>query len=256
MRLAGAAQIALSDPEEDAFLDGRVRLLQPDSGYRAAIDPIFLAAAVSAKDRQAVLDVGCGVGTAMLCLARRLPAVRVTGLDVQQELIDLAHRNIALNAMEDRLEAVVGDVAAPPPSIKSGSFDYAMANPPHLDAAQVRPPPNAVKAMANVEGAAGLDAWMTFCVRAVRPNGRVTLIHRADRLDDVLAAMAGRLGGIAVFPLWPGSEGKDARRVLVQGIKGSAAPLRLCRGLVLHEPGGAFTAAADAVLHGGQGLIF
>ena len=248
--------MALSDPGEDAVLDGRVRLLQPDGGYRAAIDPIFLAAAVPAQRGQAVLDVGCGVGTAMLCLARRLPAVQVTGLDVQQEFIDLARRNIALNALEARLKAVVGDVAAPPRSIKLGSFDHAMANPPYLEADQVRSPPNALKAMANVEGAAGLDAWMKFCVRTVRPAGLVTLIHRADRLDDVLAAMAGRLGGIAVFPLWPGSEGKDARRVLVQGIKGSAAPLRLCRGLVLHEPDGAFTAAAEAVLRGGQGLTF
>ncbi len=246
--------MALSDPGEDAVLDGRVRLLQPDNGYRAAIDPVFLAAAVPAQHGQAVLDVGCGVGTAMLCLAQRLPAVQVTGFDVQQELVDLARRNIALNAMEDRLDAVVGDVAAPPYAIKAGSFDHAMANPPYLEAAHVRLPSNALKAIANVEGAAGLDAWMTFCVRAVRPTGRVTLIHRADRLDDVLAAMAGQLGGIAVFPLWPGSDGKDARRVLVQGIKGSAAPLRLSPGLVLHEPDGTFTAAADAILRGGQGL--
>jgi tRNA1(Val) A37 N6-methylase TrmN6 len=180
--------------------------------------------------------------------------VQVTGFDVQQELIALARRNIALNAMEDRLDAVVGDVAAPSQAIKASSFDHVMANPPYLEAAHVRLPSNAVKAIANVEGAAGLDAWMSFCVRAVRPTGRVTLIHRADRLDDVLAAIAGHLGGIAVFPLWPGREGKDARRVLVQGIKGSAAPLRLCPGLVLHGPDGTFTAAAEAILRGGQGL--
>jgi tRNA1(Val) A37 N6-methylase TrmN6 len=246
--------MALSDVGEDAVLDGRVRLLQPDNGYRAAIDPVFLAAAVPAQHGQAVLDAGCGVGTAMLCLAQRLPAVQVTGFDVQQELIALARRNIALNAMEDRLDAVVGDVAAPSQAIKASSFDHVMANPPYLEAAHVRLPSNAVKAIANVEGAAGLDAWMSFCVRAVRPTGRVTLIHRADRLDDVLAAIAGHLGGIAVFPLWPGREGKDARRVLVQGIKGSAAPLRLCPGLVLHGPDGTFTAAAEAILRGGQGL--
>jgi len=81
----------------------------------------------------------------------------------------------------------------------------------------------------------------------VRARGSVTFIHRADRLDDLMAALTGRAGEIVVFPLWPGPD-KPAKRILVQARKGVATPLRLSPGLVLHRPDGSFTAAAETVL--------
>ena len=96
----------------------------------------------------------------------------------------------------------------------------------------------------------------------VRPKGSVTLIPRADRLGQMLAAIAGRLGEVIVFPLWPGPASamgagdKPARRIILRGRKGMATPLRLLPGMVLHEVGGGFTPQAEAVLRGGQGLEF
>jgi tRNA1(Val) A37 N6-methylase TrmN6 len=86
-----------------------------------------------------------------------------------------------------------------------------------------------------------------------RAKGTVTFIHRADRIDALLGHIAGRAGEVVIFPLWPGT-GKPASRVLVRARKQIAAPARLAAGLVLHEPDGRFTAAAEAVLRGGEGL--
>jgi tRNA1(Val) A37 N6-methylase TrmN6 len=89
------------------------------------------------------------------------------------------------------------------------------------------------------------------------PTGTVTLIHRADRLEALLAGLAGRLGGVVVFPLWPGGEDqKAAKRVIVSGRRGSRAPLSLVPGLVLHQPGGAFTDEAEAILRHAGALRF
>lgn len=242
-------------PVEDAVLGGRVRLLQPARGYRAAIDPVLLAAAVPAGRGQSVIDVGCGVGTAMLCLARRVADVRVVGLDLQPEILGHARRNIALNGFDDRAEALEGDLLAPPPGLKSGGFDHVLANPPFLESGRGRSSPVAAKAAATVEGQATLDDWLRFCVRMGGPRASVTVIHRADRLADLLAAMTGRLGALKVFPLWP-AEGQPARRILVQGRKGSAAPLEVLPGLVLHRPDGAYTEPAEAILRHGGALAF
>ncbi|MEZ5830853.1 MAG: hypothetical protein R3D05_06700, partial [Dongiaceae bacterium] len=75
----------------DTVLGGRVTLHQPASGYRVAIDPILLAAACPAEPGEIIVDLGCGVGTAALCLARRVRDVRCVGVDLQQELITLAN---------------------------------------------------------------------------------------------------------------------------------------------------------------------
>lgn len=243
---------------EDRLLDGRVTLRQPALGYRVAIDPILLAAAVPARAGEHVLDLGAGVGAAMLCLAWRVPDCRVVGLELQPELVTLAEANIRANDKVGRAAVLAGDftaVDANPDAeqLAPGRFDHVMTNPPHLAPGRGVAPPDLAKALAHVEGAGDLDAWLDFCLARLRPKGSVTMIHRADRLDALLAGLHGRAGAIVVFPLWPRA-GVAAKRVIVRARKGVATPVRLVPGLVLHGTDGAYTPAAEAVLRGGRAL--
>jgi SAM-dependent methyltransferase len=101
--LAAAGEIEPREPQPDRLLDGRVQLRQPESGYRAAVDPVLLAAATPAVAGR-VLDVGAGVGAAALCYAVRVPGARVTGLELQPALAEIARENIARNDLQDRVE--------------------------------------------------------------------------------------------------------------------------------------------------------
>jgi len=242
-----------ADASEGALLGGRVRLRQPVTGYRVAIDPVFLAAAVPAIFGDRALDVGCGVGAAALCLATRVAQCRVTGIERDRELVRLGNDNVALNGLGGRVTVMAGDLLAPPPKLAPGGFDHVLANPPHLAQGTATPPPDPARAAAHVESEADLAAWVRFLLTMVRPKGSITLIHRADRLDAVLAQLSGRAGEIVVFPLWPGA-GKPAKRVIVRARKDIATPTRLSPGLILHEPDGHYTAAAEEVLREGKGL--
>ena len=238
---------------EDHLLGGRVRLRQPVNGARVAIDPIFLAAAIQAEPHQAILDVGCGTGAAMLCLAARVPLCRIVGLELQRDIVRVAVNNAALNGMEDRISVIAGDLLRPPARLSPGTFDHVMANPPFIERGRGTPPSLATKAAATIEGDASLADWVRFALVMVRDKGSLTFVHRADRIDALLGNIAGRAGEVVVFPLWPAS-GRDASRVLVRARKQIASPARIAPGLVLHEADGRFTAAADAVLRGGEAL--
>lgn len=242
------------ETSDDTLLGGRVLLTQPKTGYRAAIDPVFLAAAVPAGPGDLVLDIGAGVGAASLCLARREAGCYVRGIELQRELVRLATGNVIGNGLNGRVEVMIGDLLHPPPRLAPGAFAHVMANPPYLPEGAATPPRDSGKARANVEGEAALAHWVGFALAMVRPKGSVTFIHRADRLEALLGAIAGRAGDIAVFPLWPGA-GKPASRIVVRCRKGVASPTRLLPGLVLHEVDGRYTAAADAVLRQGAGLV-
>jgi tRNA1(Val) A37 N6-methylase TrmN6 len=233
---------------EDALLGGRVRLAQPAEGYRVAVDPVFLAAAVPAVSGEQVLDVGTGAGAAALCLAARVEGCRVTGLELQRALVRLANDNAALNGLKDRVAVMAGDLFRPPARLAPGGFDHVMANPPHLEAGRGVASPAAGKAAAIVEGEAELAAWIAFSLAMVRGKGSVSVIHRADRLDAVLAAFHRKAGEIVIYPLWPMADGRAAKRVIVRARKGVATPTRLAPGLVLHRSDGRFTEAAEAVL--------
>lgn len=243
---------------ETALLGGRLTLLQPRDGYRVAIDTVLLAAAVEARPGDAVLDIGAGVGAAALALARRLPDVRVTGLEQDAALVRLARRNAEANGLADRVRFLAGDLAQPPAELTAQGFDHAMANPPYLEAGRGTEPPDADKAAATVERTPLAD-WLRFAHRMVVERGSVTVIHRADRLDRLLAAAVPRLGALVVYPLWPGPApgqpgARPPKRILVQGRKGAETPLRIAPGMILHAASGAFTRAAEAVLRDGAAL--
>ena len=207
-----------------------------------------------AAPADAVLDLGCGTGAAALCLLARVPEVRVTGLDLQIELIRMAGANARANGVAARFVPMVGDVARLPPRLAPASFDHVMCNPPYLKPEAGRASPDRARDLATREGPAGLADWVGAALIMARSRGSLSFVHRADRLDDLLGALKGRAGDVAVFPLWP-KAGSPAKRVLVQARKDSRAPLSLRPGLVLHEAGGAFTPAAEAILRAAAPLV-
>jgi len=234
---------------EDGLLDGRVRLRQSRDGYRAAIDPVLLAAAVDVKRGGLVLDAGLGAGAAALCLLARRPDVRVIGIESEAETCALAIANAAANAVAGRLEVREGRLSAVRRALAAEgvTVDAAMTNPPYLSPASADPSPEAGRRRANVESA-GLADWIGDCGGMLRAKGALTLVHRADRLDDaILALRSAGMGEIAVLPLWP-KPGQPARRVLLRARKGIAGAARLLPGLTLHRPEGEFTDEAEAVL--------
>jgi tRNA1(Val) A37 N6-methylase TrmN6 len=252
--MSGKARASPDAATEDTILGGRIRLRQPKTGYRVAIDSVLLPAAVPARAGDTVLDLGAGTGAAALCLVHRVPGARVVGLELQPALARLARLNAALNGVSDSVDVAVGDVAHPPDRFAVATFSHAMMNPPHLAEARVRAPRSASRRTAHVEGTTPLAAWIDLALRSLKPRGTLTLIHRADRLAEILGELDGRAGDIVVFPLWPKSRGKPAIRVIVRARRGAASPLRLEAGLVLHEDGGAYTREADRILRDGGAI--
>lgn len=246
----------VSATTEDWLLDGQVRLHQPAVGYRVAIDPILLAAAVPAVAGDAVLDLGSGTGASALCLHHRVRDCRIVGLEIDQDMLALAQQNAQANDAGDRIAFVQGDAAEPPAEIAGQSFDHVLSNPPYLEQTRAdgRQVGNARRDTATIEQATSLPIWIEAMVAALKPKGRLTLIHRADRLDELLSEVRCYAGEIVVFPLWP-KAGRPAKRVLVTARTGVAAPLRMAPGLILHEPSGTYTEAARAVLENGDPLV-
>lgn len=243
---------------EDLFLSGKIRLLQPKDGYRAATDPVFLAASIPARSAQKVLDVGCGVGAASFCLAARVDGVHVSGLEIQTELLQIAERNRHLNNMSDRMRFVEGNLKLRPMDPEPNSFDHVMANPPFYEAGSGWRPSSEIKARAHMEEDASLIDWVDYMLRMTKPKGTVTFINRSERLEETLAALKGRLGELLLYPLWSmsptGGERRAAKRFILQGRKGIKTPMKFTPGLVVHQDDGSYRDIAAGILKNGDGL--
>lgn len=242
----------------DALLGGRVMIWQPRQGYRAATDPVLLAAACPAQTGESVLDLGCGVGAAALCLAARVPNLTLAGLELQPAYAALARRNAAEATLPFAVHE--GDISAPPLALRGTSFDHVIANPPFF-AAPDAASPEPGRDRARRADPQGVAPWIDAGLRRLRQGGWLTLIHRSEALPAILAALVGRAGSVAVRPL-AARTGRPAGRILLRARKDSRGPFRLCAPLVLHDgpahlaDGDDFSAEARAVLRDRAAIAF
>jgi tRNA1(Val) A37 N6-methylase TrmN6 len=237
----------------DGFLGGRLRITQPARGYRAGVDPVFLAAAVPAKSGQRVLDLGCGVGTAALCLGARIAGLTLFGLELQDAYAELAETNARENGIP--LSVIRGDIGRMPDILRAQPFDHVLTNPPYFDADRRTTASDAGRETA-LSRTAGMADWCDAALRRLRPGGQLTLIQVPDRLPELLAALAGR-AAVTVHPL-VAREGRDAARIILTARKGRRDPLRIAAPTILHQgarhecDGDDYTPMAWAVLRDGE----
>jgi tRNA1(Val) A37 N6-methylase TrmN6 len=225
---------------EDGFLDGRLRICQPERGFRAGLDAVMLAAAVPAGAGDSALELGAGVGTASLCLAART-GCRVTGIEIEPALVALANGNAARNGMAGRVTFRAGDVLSG--GGDWGRFEHVFCNPPfHDERGQRSPDAGRARALQDV---GTLSQWVRSGLECVVSHGSFTIILRADRLDEVMAALPDQ--GAVILPLRPRAGG-TAKRVIVQWRAGCTEPHRTMDGFVLHQDDNRYTAEADAIL--------
>lgn len=228
---------AAADITEDAFLGGQLRLKQKRSGHRAGHDAILLAAATQARAGDRVVDLGAGIGTAGLALARRVPGIRLSLVEIDSELAELARANAAANAIA--AETIVLDVTADAQAFAANglspdSIDVVLMNPPFNDPARHRGSPDQGRQIAHVAREETLQAWVHTARRMLRSDGALTLIWRADGIAEVLAALSRGFGSLSILPVH-GEAGRPAIRVLVRATKGGRAPTRLLPGLMLND---------------------
>ncbi len=248
----------MTDTTHDAFLGGRLSIVQPARGYRAGVDAVLLASAVAASAGQTVLDLGCGVGVASLCLASRVPGVAVTGVELQPAYANLAQTNATANALP--LEVITADLRALPAGLRQRNFDHVMANPPYFDrrAGTASTDPGRNTALG---GDTALADWIDCAARRLTPRGRLTLILRIERLPDVLPLLAERLGSIFVHPIAARAD-RRPHLFLLQARKDGRAPFRLAAPLIMHagvqhqRDGKDYTDLFDSILRHAAALSF
>jgi tRNA1(Val) A37 N6-methylase TrmN6 len=236
----------------ETFLGGRVIARQPAVGYRAAIDTVLLGASIFAGKGEKVIELGCGSGAGLLIAAHRNVEASFVGVERDEALAALAAENAQANPSASRVRIVAGDALVIPPDQRE-QFDQAFLNPPYQDDPDAGRPPADPARRAAFVNEQGVEVWVKAALSLVPTRGRVTLIHRADRLADILTAFGDAAGEIRLRPIHTKADA-PARRILVRARKGSRTPLALLPPLVLHDEGGGWSAGASAILEGRAGL--
>lgn len=238
-----------ADLTHDAFLGGRVHIYQPKKGYRAGTDPVMLAASITATPGQSVLELGCGVGTAALCLHTRIPELRLVGVEVQAGYAALAERNVKQAKADMRV--VHADLRDLPADVRQMRFDHVIMNPPYFDRRKGYASDHAPRDIA-FGGDTPFSDWIDIGCRRLGPKGYLTLIQKIDRLPEALDALNGRLGSITVRSIAARPDA-PANLFILQARQEGRAPFHLCEPVIMHSDDG-YHPEIEAVLRNGAEL--
>jgi len=240
---------------QSALLDGTVLLTQPKIGFRAGSDTVFVAAFCPAKSHDVVLDIGCGVGGAGLCLHSRVPDIEnLYGIEIDPDYAQLAAKNYVDNGLSDS-NVNNADIRDYILSLNN-KCDQIVCNPPYLPMNKHAPSPNTSKAraMGQGEGDATPEDWVKASLYYLKNGGTLTLIQRADMLDKMLVLLHKAFGAIEVLPLISKPSSLECKRVLIRAIKGRKTPMTLHAPVIVHNEDGEYTKGINAVLRHKQAL--
>jgi len=225
----------------DQILEGKLKVIQKEKGHRFSIDALLLSHFINLKEGDHVLDLGTGGGIVPMILAKRWPCGRITGLDIQADLIDMAIRSAILNQASDRVEFIRGDIRQIKTLFEAGSFDVVAFNPPYHRMHSGRINPDVEKAIARHELKVTLDDFLAAADHCLKIKGRVFVIYPASRAVKLFSRMRALRLEAKRMALVYSSPSSDGQFVLVEGLKGGNEAMKVLPPLFIYEDGGGYT---------------
>ncbi|NOX26492.1 MAG: methyltransferase, partial [Deltaproteobacteria bacterium] len=228
----------LPDFTPDTLFNGRLHCLQPRRGYRFSLDSVLLAHFVETSPTDSILDLGAGCGVVSLILAYRWPTIRLTALELQEQLALALHLNIEMNHLSGRLRLVKGDLRQIKDIFSAGSFTQVICNPPYYKCGSGRCNPNSEQAVARHEIMADLEEIIGAAAFAVRNRGRALFVYPAERAATLLTKLRRHHLEPKRLQIIYGHPGGPGKLILVDSRRGGGEELQIMRPFYIYnEPG-------------------
>jgi len=237
----------LSDETLDTMFQGKLKVIQKKDGYRFSLDAVILGrlAQISPEDR--VFDLGTGCGIIPLILAATSKAKEIVGVEIQEELSEVARRNVALNDLRDVITIIKEDLKNLPSLYPTGAFDFILTNPPFRKRATGRINPQEQKSIARHEIAISLQEVLTVAHFLLKTQGKLFLIYPAFRLVDLFYEMRACDLEPKTLQCVHSRVNTPAKMVLVEGVKGGGVELQVKEPLIIYDTEGKYTEALQEV---------
>jgi len=252
--VTNAADRQKADETLDTLFEGNLKFVQSRSGYRVSVDSVLLAYFATIRRGESIIELGCGNGVIPLILAYLHPSISVVGIEVQDAMVERAHRNVQLNGLSKRVRIDQGDVRAIDKISRAESFDGVVCNPPYRRASAGRISPNKEKQIARHECEGSLADFIAAGAYLLLAKGRMAVIYSAVRAIDLLDTMRRsriepkRLRMVHSFAQ------TEASLILVEGVKGGKSGVEIHAPLVIYERGKEYTTEIKAMLAGSRSV--
>lgn len=214
------------------------QIIQNPEGFCFGMDAVLLSGYASVKENEIVLDLGTGTGIIPILLEAKTKGFHFTGLEIQEDVADMARRSVSLNKLENKVRIVQGNIKEASQIFGKSVFDVVTSNPPYMNENHGLKNPNLPKAIARHELLCNLEDIVRETALVLKPGGKFYMVHRPRRLIEIIGMLSKyHLEVKRLRPVYP-MLGKEANMVLLEAVRGGKPLLKLEPPLIIYkEPG-------------------
>ncbi|GLB31834.1 methyltransferase [Lacrimispora amygdalina] len=234
--------IKLKDNERiDDLQRNGYQIIQNRDGFCFGMDAVLLSGFAKVKPGEKAVDLGTGTGIIPILLEAKNEGIHYTGLEIQEDVADMAARSVALNHLEDKITIVRGDIKEASRLFGAASFDVVTSNPPYMNDSHGLKNPDLPKAISRHEVLCTLEDVTREAARLLRPGGRFYLVHRPHRLIEIITAL--KLVGLEpkrMKMVHPFAD-KEANMVLIEAVRGGRSMIKVEAPVIVYKEPGVYT---------------
>ncbi|MCB6608687.1 tRNA1(Val) (adenine(37)-N6)-methyltransferase [[Clostridium] symbiosum] len=217
------------------------RIIQRENAFCFGMDAVLLSGFASVKPGEKALDLGTGTGIIPILLEAKTEGSHFTGLEIQEEMAEMASRSVKLNGLEEKIDIITGDIKEAGRIFGGASFDVVTTNPPYMNDSHGLKNPELPKAIARHEVLCTLDDVVREGARVLRPGGRFYMVHRPHRLIEIITALTRyRLEPKRMKMVHPFVD-KEANMVLIEAVRGGRSMIKVEKPLIVYKEPGVYT---------------
>lgn len=217
------------------------RIIQRENAFCFGMDAVLLSGFASVKPGEKALDLGTGTGIIPILLEAKTEGKHFTGLEIQEEMAEMASRSVKLNGLEEKIDIITGDIKEAGRIFGGASFDVVTTNPPYMNDSHGLKNPELPKAIARHEVLCTLDDVVREGARVLRPGGRFYMVHRPHRLIEIITALTKyRLEPKRMKMVHPFVD-KEANMVLIEAVRGGRSMIKVEKPLIVYKEPGVYT---------------
>ena len=217
------------------------RIIQKKKGFCFGMDAVLLSGFAQVKEGEVAVDLGTGTGIIPILLEAKTNGKHFTGLEIQEEVAEMAGRSVRLNQLEDRVDIVRGDIKEASRLFGKASFDVVTSNPPYMNDNHGLKNPDLPKAIARHEVFCTLDDVCREASLLLKSGGRFYMVHRPHRLVEIITALKTyKLEPKRMKLVHPFAD-KEANMVLIEAVRGGKSMRKVEARIIVYEEPGVYT---------------
>lgn len=229
------------DERVDDLQRNHLKIIQKTNGFCFGMDAVLLSGFASVKQGERAIDLGTGTGIIPILLSAKTEGKEFVGLEIQEEMADMAARSIAMNQIEDRVKIIRGDIKEAGTIFGRASFDVVTSNPPYMNDAHGLKNPDLPKAIARHEVLCTLDDVVRSAAELVRPGGRFYMVHRPHRLAELITTLKQYKMEPKRIKMVHPYQNKDANMVLIESVRGGRSMVKVEAPIIVYKEVGVYT---------------